>query len=374
MLLLQQLIRIPSVNPEHTPDRPDITNEQKIAEFVADYLTDFGANVILEEIAPQRPNLIARFAPLDGRPRILLGPHLDTVSVENMAIDPFSGEIRDGKVWGRGASDTKGPMAAMLSALKANKNILSDLPIAVDFIAFMGEEASQHGSKHFAAHHAKDYQFAIIGEPTSMQVVHTTKGSLWATLSTTGVSAHASQPHLGENAILKLGGALVTLQENLAPVLAGYDHPVLGHSTMNIGTITGGTAPNIVPNQASAQIDIRLTPALHAAGGALKILTEIIDELKLPLAIGSAHENPPMETRVDNPYIQKLLATDSRTLPAGAPWFSDAAHLSAAGLPSICLGPGSIDQAHTKDEFIDLALLKEGEVFFSNFIQSLAKN
>ena len=372
MLLLQQLIRIPSVNPEHMPDSPEITHEQEMADFVSNYLTDIGADVTLEEIQTRRPNLIARFAPLDGRPRILLGPHLDTVGVGNMTIDPFSGEIRDGKIWGRGASDTKGPMAAMLEALAENKNILRDLPTAIDFIGFMGEEASQHGSKNFAVHHAKDYQFAIVGEPTSMHVVHTTKGSLWATLIAEGVSAHASQPQLGDNAILKLSRALLALQETLAPRLAAYEHPVLGHSTMNFGTIAGGSAPNIVPNKASAQIDIRQTPSLYGAGGALQLLRETIAELRLPLEMISSDENPPMETEADNPFIRQLLATDPRTELTGAPWFSDAAHLSTAGLPSICMGPGSIDQAHTKDEFIDLALLEEGKAFFSKFIRSLA--
>ncbi len=373
-MLLQQLIRIPSVNPDNeTPDQSGVTHEQSMADFLSEYLTDLGATVTLEEIQPRRPNLIARFSPLDGRPRILLGPHLDTVGVRNMTIEPFSGEICDGKIWGRGASDTKGPMSAMIAGLAANKRILADLPVAVDFVAFMGEEASQHGSKHFAEQHAKDYQFAIVGEPTSLNVVHSTKGSLWATLAASGISAHASQPHLGENAILTLSRAILALQDRLEPLLRSFDHPVLGPSTMNIGVIQGGLAPNIVPNQASAQIDIRQTPALQANGGALRLLQETIDSLGLPLSITYAHENPPMETDPDDPFIGKLLATDPRCQLVGAPWFSDAAHLSAAGLPSICLGPGSIDQAHTKDEFISLEDLREGEVFFENFIRSLAE-
>jgi acetylornithine deacetylase len=372
-MLLQQLIQIPSVNPDNTaPDQAGVTHEKKMADFVANWLEDIGAKVILEELQPDRPNLIARFAPLDGRPRILFGPHLDTVGVENMTIDPFSGEIRDGKIWGRGASDTKGPMAAMLSALKENKAILRDLPVAVDFIGFMGEEASQHGSKHFAKHHAGNYHFAIVGEPTSMHIVHTTKGSLWATLSASGIAAHSSQPHLGDNAILKLASSLLALQENLEPALAAYLNPVLGPSTLNIGTISGGTRPNIVPDHASAEIDIRQTPELQSSGGALQLLRDTIAQLQLPLIIDYAHENPPMETDPKDPFIQKLLAIDPRTNLTGAPWFSDAAHLSAAGLPSICMGPGSINQAHTKDEFLDLNLLHEGEVFFSSFIKSLA--
>lgn len=373
MRLLQQLIRIPSVNPDKVNSADEgFTHEDKMAEFVGDFLKNIGAEVIFEEIQPRRPNLIARFAPMDGRPRILFGPHLDTVSVQNMTVPPFSGEERDGKIWGRGASDTKGPMAAMLEALAENRNLLRDLPVAIDFVGFMGEEASQHGSKHFAEHHAKDYEFAIVGEPTSMQVVHATNGSLWATLQAEGVSAHASQPHLGDNAILKLSRALLDLQENLAPRLASYTHELLGHSTMNIGIIRGGAASNIVPNRAEAELDIRQTPALYSAGGSLQLLRETIAELRLPLGIHNAHENLPMETDPENRFVRRLLETDPRTGLTGAPWFSDAAHLSAAGLPSICIGPGSIDQAHTKDEFIAISQLEEGTAFFSKFIRSLA--
>ncbi len=375
MRLLQQLIRIPSVNPDNAaPDQAGVTHEQILADFLANWLSDIGAQVTLEEIQPRRPNLIARFAPLDGRPRILLGPHLDTVGVENMTIDPFSGEIRDGRIWGRGASDTKGPMAAMLEALRENQDILSSLPVAIDFVAFMGEEASQHGSKDFAKKYGADYQFAIVGEPTSMDIVHTTKGSLWATLTATGTAAHSSQPHLGDNAILKLTRALHILHDSLVPTLASFRDDILGPCTLNIGTISGGTRPNIVPDHARAEIDIRQTPELHNSGGALQLLRQTITELKLPLEIDYAHENPPMETDPDNPFIQKLLATDSRTKLAGAPWFSDAAHLAAAGIPSVCLGPGSIDQAHTKDEFIEISALQEGTAFFSKFIRSLVED
>jgi acetylornithine deacetylase/succinyl-diaminopimelate desuccinylase-like protein len=370
--LLQQLVRIPSVNPDNAPGTEQI-GEETLAIFLAGWLESIGADVILEEIKPGRPNLIARFAPLDGRPRILLGPHLDTVGVGGMTVEPFGGEIRDGKLWGRGASDTKGPMAAMLWALHDHQDVLADLPVAVDFVAFMGEESGQWGSKDFAKRHAKDYTFALVGEPTSMQVVHVTKGSLWATLRATGKAAHSSQPERGENAILKLTRALDQLDHHLGGQLATFTHPVLGRSTMNVGMIRGGARPNIVPDLAEAEIDIRITPALAAEGGALKLLTETLAFFDLPLEIVKPHENPPMETAADHPMIQALLATDPATGLAGAPWFSDAAHLSSGGIPSICIGPGSIDQAHTVDEFIEISALQHGAEFFSTFIAGLKR-
>ncbi len=368
--LLQHLVRIPSVNPDNTPGTGH-SGEEEVAHFLGGWLEALGAEVLLEEVLPNRPNLLARFAPLDGRPRILLGPHLDTVGVGGMTIDPFSGELRDGRVWGRGASDTKGPMAAMLWALRQCRGELAKLPVAVDFVAFMGEESGQWGSKDFARRHAAEYTFAVVGEPTSMQVVHVTKGSLWATLQATGKAAHSSQPERGENAILKLTRALDSLDHHLGHALAAFTHPVLGGSTLNVGVIRGGSRPNIVPDFAQAELDMRITPALAEAGGGLRLLREMLEDHALPVEIVNAHENPPMDTPANHPLVQALLAVDPATQLAGAPWFSDAAHLSDGGVPSICLGPGSIDQAHTVDEFIDVSAVHHGAAFFEAFIRRL---
>lgn len=370
--LLQALIAIPSVNPDAVPDSPH-SGEAAMANALEKLLTQWGFAVTLEEILPNRPNLIARCPGPENRPRILLGPHLDTVSVEGMTIDPFAGELREGKVWGRGASDTKGPMAAMLMALFAHKERLTTSPIAVDFVAFMGEESHQPGSKHFAKHHASEYEFAMVGEPTGMDFVHTTKGSLWATVATTGRSTHASQPHLGENAILKLTASLDLLNRKLTNRLATYTHPVLGHSTLNVGTIVGGSSPNIVPDRAEACLDIRFTPDLAEEGGAKVLLQKLIHEYKLPLTITECTEAPPMEVLPDHHWLQRISELQPTSTLVGAPWFSDAAYLNHAGLPAICIGPGSIDQAHTCDEFITVADLQAGETVFAHLIASLCQ-
>lgn len=367
--LLQQLVRIPSVNPDNTPGTSE-TGEEKMAVFLSGWLESIGAEVTLEEIKPGRPNLIARFAPLDGRPRLMYGPHLDTVGIEGMTIDPFSGDIRDGKVWGRGSTDTKGPMAAMLWSLHENRDILAQLPVAIDFVAFMGEESGQWGSKAFAREHAQDYGFAIVGEPTEMQVVHENKGSTWVTLRATGKAAHSSMPELGDNAILKLSRAIQQLDRHLVPKLGEFAHPNLGRSTINVGVVRGGSRPNIVPDCAEAEIDIRFTPSLDEAGGALQLLADTIADHELPIEIVNPHENPPLETPADHPGIQRLLGLGSGL--ASAPWFSDAAHLSRGGIPSICIGPGTIHEAHTVDEHIDIEALRSGAGFFTRLVRKLA--
>lgn len=361
--LLQTLIQIPSVNPDGDPG-VNPGGEAKMAEFLDSYLSNLGFTTTIEEVLPGRPNLIARAPGSLDRPRILLGPHLDTVGVEGMTIEPWSGKIAEGKIWGRGASDTKGPMAAMLWGLKENAHRLAELPVAVDFIGFMGEESAQPGSIHFAKHHGQDYEFAIAGEPTSMEAVYCTKGCLWATLEATGKSVHASKPHLGENAILKMAQALEILEEQLKVHFQKFQHPVLGSSTLNIAMIEGGTRPNIVPAHCRTVIDIRTVPALVADTSAKKVLESFLQDL--PLTLASADEYPPMEMTTDHPWLKRLGVPIT-----GAPWFSDAAHLSKAGIPSICLGPGSIDQAHTKDEFIHISDLEKGAQWFVELIANL---
>ena len=363
--LLQALVQIPSVNPDGDP-RVSPHGEKNMAEFVGNFLEPLGFQVTYEDCEPGRPNVIARAPGSNERPRILLGPHLDTVSIKGMTVDPFAAEISDGKMWGRGTSDTKGPMAAMLWGLKENADRLSQLPIAVDFVGFAGEEARQPGSRHFAKEHGHEYEFAIVGEPTSLEAVFCTKGCLWATIEANGQATHASQPHLGENAILKLNSLLSALMEDFLPKIQKYHHPVLNSPTLNIGKISGGMRPNIVPDHAEAVIDIRTVPAMVAEKSAETLLSEFISDHGITLK--SASEFPPMEMSEDHPWLEKLRGVHSDLTLAGAPWFSDAAHLSAAGLPSICLGPGSIDQAHTADEFIKITDLEAGANWFSKLI------
>ena len=288
-----------------------------------------------------------------------------------MIVEPFGGEIRDGKIWGRGASDTKGPMAAMLWSLHEHRDVLAELPVAVDFVAFMGEESGQWGSKNFAKRHGKDYTFALVGEPTWMQVVHVTKGSLWATLRATGKAAHSSQPERGENAILKLARALDQLDHHLGGQLATFTHPVLGRSTMNIGMIRGGCPAE---HRARSRRGGNRHPHHSGARGSGRRAQAAHRDTRVPRSPGRYRQSarkPADGNRGGPPDDPRTARHRPRHRPAGAPWFSDAAHLSSGGVPSICIGPGSIDQAHTVDEFIEITALEAGAKFFSSFISRL---
>lgn len=367
--LLQSLIRIPSVNPDNAPDQ-GATGEQACAVWVGEFLRKCGAEVTLEEVRPGRPNVIGRFGGRRKGAAILLAPHLDTVSVSGMTIDPFAGTLADDCIWGRGASDTKGTMAAMLWALYLRREELAHFSCPIHFAGFMGEEAGQPGSKDFAAKYAEDYAFAIVGEPTELATVHANKGCVWIELSAAGRSCHGSTPEAGDNAAWTLIRALDALWPRLAARLPQFADPILGIPTVSLGQIHGGSSPNIVPDSSRAVLDCRETPLLHQAGGTLALLRELLplgpDAAKLELRLIGF--STPLLTDPDTDGIRRLRALGSPI--TFAPWFCDAGRLAEQGIPAVACGPGNIAQAHTKDEYLRVADLEAGVEFYGRFLDT----
>jgi acetylornithine deacetylase/succinyl-diaminopimelate desuccinylase-like protein len=361
--LLQTLVRIPSVNPHGEPGTAEV-GERRIAEWLAEYLQTCGAEVELREVLPDRPNVVARW-PNPGKPRVLFAPHTDTVSVAGMSIDPFGGELREGKVLGRGASDTKGPMAAMLWALRSMQDRLPALDHEIWFAGLMSEETSQHGSRALARE--EHFDFVIAAEPTGLDVVYTHKGSAFFNIRTPGRSAHGARPELGDNAITKMLDVLAVVRTEFGADFATHVDPVLGSSTLSIGTIRGGSKTNIVPDSCEASVDMRLVPSHYRA--------ELMDELTARLRRVCpdvecwSEPAPPLLTDPSHPLIAKLVECGAQKV--GAPWFCDACFFAERGMPAIALGPGSIAQAHTKDEWIEVAELERGVEFFRRFLGML---
>lgn len=357
--LLGDLIRIPSVNPDGNPGT-DQTGEAGMAAFLAGLLGEWGGEVRLDEVEPGRPNVLARFpASTPGRPKLLLAPHMDTVSVEGMRINPFSGEVREGKVWGRGATDTKGPMAAMLCALESNRHLLGDLAYEVWFAGLMGEEAGLQGSRALAG--KERFDFVIAAEPTGLRTVTSHKGAARIIASTRGKSAHSSTPEAGINAIELMLDALGGFRERFASIDASDE--VLGRPTMNIGTIQGGTKSNIVPDLCTTHIDLRAVPQMDVPA--------LIDKWKadFPFLQVETLISPPLNTDRSHPLVGLL--DELGAPPDSAPWFCDAASFAEVGTPAVALGPGGIARAHTVDEWISVDDLLEGTALFDRFIKSL---
>jgi acetylornithine deacetylase/succinyl-diaminopimelate desuccinylase-like protein len=378
--LLADLVALPSVNPAFVPSdgisaRParqphPFTGEQRVAEFLAAVAARAGLEVEFQKVLPGRSNLFAHLRPR-GRTRrtILLAPHLDTVSAEESQFIP---RRKNGRLHGRGACDTKGSVAAMLAALcELARSKQRPQETAVVFAGLVDEEHAQAGSRALAANRFKA-DLAIVGEPTRLQVVTAHKGSLWLQLETRGKAAHGAAPQLGKNAVHEMARIVEVLETDYAARLRRHRHPLLGAATVNVGTICGGTQPNIVPDRCSITVDRRALPG-ETDIGVQREITTFLHAKKLRANISSAKLAParPLATDPQLPLVRRFLRSIGQPRPVGVDFFCDAAVLSQGGIPSIVFGPGDIAQAHTADEWISLASLERGKDLLSRFLNSL---
>jgi len=240
------------------------------------------------------------------------------------------------------------------------------------FAGLIDEENAQAGSRALAASGFKA-DLAIVGEPTKLQVVTAHKGSLWLQLTARGCAAHGATPHLGKNAVHEMARIVGVLETDYAAQLRRRKHPLVGTGTVNVGTIAGGTQPNIVPDSCTISIDRRTLPGETEAGVRREIAT-LLKSKNLSAKISSVKLAPalPLETNHKLPLIREFLRNAGQTRPAGVDYFCDAAVLSAAAIPSVVFGPGDIAQAHTADEWISLAELERGKNLLLNFLKSLS--
>jgi acetylornithine deacetylase/succinyl-diaminopimelate desuccinylase-like protein len=364
--LLRDLVAIPSVNPHGSPGT-DHVGEQAIGEYVADFLRELGAEVKLEMVEPGRPNVVASFQPKKAAAHLAFAPHLDTVSVAGMTIPPFDPIVRDGKLFGRGSTDTKGPMAAALWALRewAQSSARAQSRIRWTFLGLMGEEAGNDGA-HVLAKSGFSSDLTLVLEPTNLGVVTAHKGALWLEITSTGVACHGSTPDRGRNAIYAMRRVLEVIEQKIIPDLARTSHPKLGPTTLNVGTISGGSKINIVPDVCSIEVDCRVVPGIEPEKMRATFEAElraVVPDIEVRLQRYSA----PLDTDETLPWVKKLGAQAKGFTTA--PWFSDASVLSGPRCPAVCIGPGSIAQAHTKDEFILLRDLEEGAELFQRWIR-----
>ena len=371
--LLQDLIRIPSVSPHGDPGTgKKNTGEARIAEYIAEFLRKLALDVELREVEPGRPNVIGKFTSRGAKRYIAFAPHTDTVSVAGMTIDPFAAEIRDGKLYGRGACDTKGSLAAMLAALAnmVRQKEFREGGLDVYFCALMGEESGNHGAKALAESGFKA-DFSVAGEPTNGRIVYTHKGALSYKVITRGRSAHGSLPEKGVNAIGKMAEVVQYLLGDYARALAKTVDPVLGVPTVNVGTICGGTQSNIVPDYCEIEVDRRTVPG-EAHEEILAMLRERFREF--PIITEILSDCPPLQTDPQNPFVQKLAEATGNPKGAlvGAPWFCDAGILAQHGIPAVAFGPGSIVQAHTADEYVEWKEVLHATQTIERFLLSVA--
>jgi len=347
--LLAELIAVPSVNPAFLPLGDPRAGEQRVAEYLAAIAAREGLDVELQEVLARRPNLVARLQPAGSvRRRLWLVPHLDTVNGSDAQFRP--GKL-EGRLFGRGACDTKGSIAAMMAALcRLAKERKRPAHTEVTLVGVIDEENAQAGSRALAASKLKP-DLAIVGEPTRLQVVTAHKGSVWLRLETRGKSAHGACPNLGRNAVHAMSRIVDLLEGKYAARLRRKRHPLLGSPTISVGVIAGGTQPNIVPDSCRIDVDRRTLRAVYSS-------------FKLAPCL-------PLETNPKHPLVAQFLESVGQKKAAGVHYFCDASVLAHGGIPSVVFGPGDIAQAHTADEWISLSALERGSALLLRFLQSL---
>ena len=359
--LLGRLVAIPSVNPNFRQpgDLDEWFNEARMAAFVARWLEDRGIEIEIETVAPERPNVVARLTGSGGGPSMLWEGHLDTVQVTGMAA-PFEPRIEAGRLYGRGAVDDKGCLTAFMLALEA---LAAEPPLGpVTFLAAVDEEYRFTGVLHHLARGHR-YDLGIAGEPTNLRIVRACKGCVRWYLEVLGRAAHTAKPHEGVDAVAGSMHILAGFRRAMGERQAS--HPLLGQPTLVCTGIEAGQGPNTVPSRAMLRFDYRYLPGQSAA---------VIWAAFRDLAVRLAGDMPGLQVVTHPPFIDSSamdvpetsaivtrLGSVCRTFglddrPEGVPYGSDATKMVNDGaIPTVVFGPGSIDQAHAMDEFVDLA-------------------
>jgi acetylornithine deacetylase len=355
--LLSDLIAIESVNPVFDGGS---RGEVAVADFVEGYCRRAGLDVSRQTVLPGRDNVLAGFEVPGARQTLLFEAHMDTVALEPMGERGLRPEVRGGRVYGRGACDDKGSLAAMLVAVEDLADRRRELPVNVLLLSAVDEEYKFRGVLDFI-NRKTPVHGAVVGEPTGLRPVVAHKGVVRFCLSTVGRAAHGSRPEEGSNAIDQMAEVLHALRQ-LQPVFQGRRHPLVGCPTLNVGRIWGGIGVNVVPDRCTIEVERRVIPGEdHAA--ALAEIDAVLAELR--------DRTPPVRVEREEPFVitptlgtpagaavvaavrQACREVGVRDEPTGVPYGSDASKLwTYGGVPSVVLGPGSIDQAHTADEYV----------------------
>jgi acetylornithine deacetylase len=308
---------------------------------------------------------MARLTVPGARQTLLFEAHMDTVPGDSMGERAWRPEVRDGRLYGRGSCDTKGSLAAMLVALELLLARRGELNMHVALLATVDEELQFTGIRHFVDSDER-VEAAVVGEPTDLRVVIAHKGCLRVRVSTLGRAAHSARPEVGINAIDHMADVLYALR-GLQERLPARQHPLVGSPTLSVGIIEGGTGVNVVPDRCTIDVDRRTIPGEGMESALAEIDALLADvrrsrpDVRLELSPPTT-EDWPLDTPVDAAVVQAAQAA-CRALGRpdallGVPYSTDASKLWALReVPSIVLGPGSITQAHTADEFVPVAHL-----------------
>lgn len=365
--LTGELVRFASVTPPGS--------EEAVARYLAKRFAAKGLRAELQELSPGRLNAIGRLGRGGARPHLVLNGHTDVVPTgEGWSSPPFEPTLRDGRMYGRGAADMKGGLAAAIVAVEAIAAAGAPLAGAVTIAAVADEEGYQGGTRLYVER-GEPADFGIVAEPTSLRPATAQKGDTYWEVAVRGVSAHASAPHTGRNAIYDMAAAVGALEELHAEYLARPPHPLLGTPTLSVGTIVGGTVTPVVAEACRITIDRRILPGedVEAVGRELEGALERARQRRpgLEATLRRLAHFPASEIAADEPIVRALQEASyhirgAAPAPLGLAGTTDAnIMIDPGGIPTAIFGPGDLSVCHKPDEFLLLDELVDAARIFA---------
>lgn len=366
--ITSDLVKIPSYT--------GLKNQEKeVAEYIYNLLKREDIEVEKYDVLENRPNIVAKIKGKGSGKSLMLNGHMDTVPPYNSKDNPFSGEIKEGKLFGRGSCDMKGPVACMLGAMIAIKRSGIDLDGDLYFTGVINEEQLSQGTEYIVRN-GPYTDAAIIGEPTGLNIAAGHRGLEWIEINFIGKATHGGTPQEGINAISKAAKFIRKIEDEVIPRFKERNHPLIGDPLLNFGVIEGGDQPSSVAGKCSLYIDRRWTP-LESFDLVMNELRDAIKELKEedPTFDAEVHRyfedtdmmlHRPLEISLNHPVVKSLEKTIEDINNKKAEIFSfqawtDASLLSNyAKIPSVVFGPGFLKEAHSDLEFIHVDQLKKG--------------
>lgn len=370
---LCDLVRLPSVNPMGRAVQGDIYYEHRVTDYLQQLFQQWDLPWVRQTVAPGRDNIVVRLdgqIPVaEGGKMLMFEVHQDTVPVEGMTIEPWQPEVRQGRVYGRGACDVKGGMACMLAAVA---RLADERPAGMATVVLactVDEEYGFTGARSVGQLWQGDGDFlprapdaVVVSEPTELDVVVAHKGVVRWRCHTLGRAVHSSQPAAGHNAIYDMARVVTLLEHYARDTVARMDEdPLLGRPALSVGLIHGGISVNVVPDRCTIEIDRRTLPHEDEHQAWRQAIETIGSELPSHVrweadpphqVIGSLRSGPNRQLAEQVSRAARAAGGSGRCV--GVPYGTDAPAFAAAGIPTVVFGPGSIAQAHTVDEWIEI--------------------
>ncbi len=350
--------------------------ESKAAQALADFFNAHGIKTELDTWDDRHANVVAHLKSGHCTAPLLLAAHIDVVpaDAEQWTTPPFAASEKDGKLYGRGATDMLGAIAAAAAAMAQAAANPQTLPCDIILAALAGEETDSCGAKRFVRQYRQRFADpigVIVPEPTALKPLRAHRGLLWLRITAHGRTAHGSMPHLGVNAILKINALLNRLGGVTIP---HTPHPLLGSCSLSANRIAGGSGVNIVPDVCTLDIDIRTLPGQSTEmiiGWMQNILNELAEKdqaFKADIAI--LRQCDAMETPAEEPFVRAVCQAVGQT-EAGAVGFTTDAPFFAPLGPVVIFGPGDPQQCHKPDEWIAIDALHRAKDAYAKIFRSL---